>query len=59
MILKLIQKEISGNLLMLLHDILSERRQRLVLNGQAYTWKNVTAGVPQGSILGPLFFLSI
>ena len=44
---------------MLLHDILSERRQRLVLNGQACTWKNVTAGVPQGSILGPLFFLSI
>ena len=59
MILKLIQKEISGNLLMLLHDILSERRQRLVLNGQACTWKNVTAGVPQGSIIGPLFFLSI
>ena len=31
--------------------------QRVVLNGQAYPWADIKAGVLQGSILGPLFFL--
>ena len=56
-IFKLTQNGISGNLLNLLRDFLSERRQRVVLNVQASTWTNITPGVPQGSILGSLLFL--
>ena len=45
-IFRLIQNSISGNLLNLLRDFLNERKQRVVLNGQFFTWKNVSAGVP-------------
>ena len=34
-----------------------QRKQRVVLNGQHSPCTNVQAGVPQGSFLGPLFFL--
>ena len=33
------------------------RYQRVVLNGQSSNWEKITAGFPQGSVLGPLFFL--
>ena len=36
---------------------MTNRFQRVVLNGQTSNWKEILAGVPQGSILGPLFFL--
>ena len=48
---------INGPLVTLIKKFLTNRFQRVVLNGQTSNWKEVLAGVPQGSILGPLFFL--
>ena len=41
----------------LIESFLSNRYQRVVLNGQTSKWNKITAAVPQESILGPLFFL--
>ena len=54
---KLKQNGISGKLLNLIIDFLSNRKQQVVLNGKYSSWTNIEAGIPQGSILGPLFFL--
>ena len=48
---------IKGNLLLWFENYLSNRRQRVVINGCCSEWKNIKAGVPQGSILGPLLFI--
>ena len=52
---KLTRNGISGNLLSLLTDVLSKRKQSVILNGQSSSWAYINAGVPQGSILGPFF----
>ena len=56
-IFKLQQNGISDDLLNILSDFLRNRKQRVTLNGQSSSWTNVNAGVPKGSILGPLRFL--
>ena len=41
----------------ILENYLSNRQQRVLLNGQSSDWLDINAGVPQGSVLGPLLFL--
>ena len=48
--------EICGRCYNLVHSFWNNRHRRVVLNGQSSKWSLAEAGVPQGSILGPLLF---
>ena len=48
---------IRGALLDWFESYVSNRQQRVVLDGQSSDWRQIEAGVPQGSVLGPLLLL--
>ena len=48
---------VTGEILNWFNNYLSDRKQRVVLPGAVLDWLFIRAGVPQGSILGPLLFL--
>ena len=57
LIKKLEKHGINGKLLKWIEEWLKNRKQRVVLKGQASEWEEVLSEVPQGSVLGPLLFI--
>ena len=54
---KLYHYSVRGNLLEWLKDFLTDRSQRVLVNGEQSDSGNVTYGTPQGTVLAPLLFL--
>ena len=54
---KLFLAGVRNNTLNLITNYLNNRFQKTISNGKLSDLKRVTCGVPQGSILGPLFFI--
>ena len=53
----LFKLRINGKLINLLKIYLSNRKQRVLINGSESDWGQIESGGPQGSVLGPLLFL--
>ena len=48
---------ITGKILKWIDSWLSDRRQKVSVEGELSEWADVKGGVPQGSVLSPLLFL--
>ena len=56
LIAKLYAYGFDKNSLRLIHSYLNGRHQRVKINSEYSSWKEILDGVPQGSVLGPLLF---
>ena len=56
---KLLSHGIGGQVLQWVKSWLSGRRQKVGVNNTYSGWENVSSGVPQRPVLGPLFVFSL
>ena len=54
---KLKKLGIKGKLGRWLYNFLNNRKQQVMINGTKSNVTNVSSGVPQGTVLGPILFL--
>ena len=48
---------VGGSVLSICRELLSNRRQRVVVDDRNSEWIQIVSGVPQGSVLGPRLFM--
>ena len=57
LLMKLQQYGIKGNISNWVKAFLSDRNKRVIVKGSTPGWEDITSGIPQGSVLGPILFL--